>query len=78
MSNPVKTHPYMTQILKPQLMVQIFQKHSTQQKTWTDFNSPFCDLTCGGLWALCWLICQKLMFICGLAKQSFYEGKLQY
>lgn len=77
-SNPVKKHPFMTKIFKPWLMVQIFQKYSIQQKIWTDCKSPFWDLTCGGLWASCWLTCQRLMFICGLAKWSFYEGKLQY
>ena len=59
-------------------MIQIFQKYSTQQKIWTD--SKFAVSRCDLWWALGLMMTymSELMFICGLAKHSFYEGKLQY
>lgn len=55
------------------LMFQISQKYSFNKKFGTDSNLPLWNLTCGRLWALCLLMCQRQMFICGLAKLSFMK-----
>lgn len=78
MSNPVKTNFYMTHFKGAHDGPNISENIQPNEKTWTDFKFAVSRFDLWWASNACWLICQRLMFICGLAKHAFMAGKLRY